>query len=104
MKLTHTSPLHNWSSLRKFGILASYSKQGRVACWLHTARLDRWAEAHVKVRHDAENDDLIHIVVDVPRSWVRRHANGMYYCFKDIPASRFRSARIVRTVSKAVTL
>jgi hypothetical protein len=28
--------------------------------------------------------------VDVPRSWLRRNRRGLWYCPRDIPASRIR--------------
>ena len=104
MRLTHTTKLKNLKSIRQYGLLKSFSRQGRVAVWLHTAKLDKWGEAHVKVRHGWENCDIVHIVVDVPRSWVRKHANGLYYCDRDIPPARFRSIRSVVSVETVLPL
>lgn len=104
MRLTHTTRLANLPSIRKYGLLCTYAKQGRVAVWLHVARLDKWGEAHVKVRHGCESEGIVHLVLDVPRSWCRRHASGIWYCLRDIPPSRFRSARVVRTIEEEVDL
>lgn len=104
MRLTHTTLMSYLPSIRKYGLLKTFSRQGRVAVWLHVARLDQWGEAHVRVRHGAERAEIAHLVVDVPRSWCKRHANGIYYCCRDIPPSRFRSLRAVRTVEVEIAL
>lgn len=104
MRLTHTTLLSNLPSIRERGILAAYSKQGRKASWYHQRRQDAWAENHVRFRHGAPADDLVHLEVEIPDSWVSRHASGIFYCFRDVPFSRVRSIRVVRRVVESVSL
>jgi len=104
MRLTHTTLMINLKSIRRYGLLTSFARQGRVAVWLHSSKKRDWAEAHVRVRHGAEASEIVQIVVDVPRSWVKRHADGLYYCSRDISPERFRKLTVVRRVVETIAL
>lgn len=104
MKITHTTLLSNLASIRKYGLLVTFARQGRKAVWLHVKRLDQWAENHVHTRHDADRDTIVHLDFEVPEAWVRRHANGVYWCPMDIPPERIRGIRVVRRVVEHIPL
>ena len=104
MRVTHTTTLKRLASIRQFGFLVTFARQGRRAVWFHSKLKDKWAEAHVRCRHDAYSEDLVHIEVDVPRSWCRRHAGGIWYVLRDVPADRIRRIRSVRTVEEVISL
>jgi len=69
-----------------------------LAVWFHGKRMDWWAVDHVRDKHNVVNEDIVHIEVEIPKSWLRRHASGIFYSKRDIPPSRIRKVRVVRCV------
>jgi hypothetical protein len=49
-----------------------------------------WAVLHVIRRHGGRVEAVLTLLVDVPRSWLRRSRKGLWYCPRDIPPDRIR--------------
>jgi hypothetical protein len=90
MLLRHATPARNLAAICRTGLLTAKS-QGRLAVvWLHTAAKTPWAALHTVKRHGGRVEGVVILEVDVPRSWLRRNRRGLWYCPRDIPASRIR--------------
>ena len=96
----HTTLLRNLKSIRRFGILASYSRQKRRATWFHNASQNAWGENHVTMNHDAAGEPMVHIYCDIPRSKLRQHGKGLYYVMGDVPSSSIRRVTLVTRVEE----
>lgn len=104
MLLNHTTTLDKLGSIRKYGLLASYSRQKRAAVWFHTRATDAWGETHVRMNHDAAAAEIVHITFDVPKSRLLRHGKGLYYVMGDVGADRIRAISLVRRTVEALPL
>lgn len=96
---THTTLLSLLPSIRKYGLLCSYSRQERAAVYLHAGnrRAEKWGENHVSLRHNVGPDDaIVHITVNVPRSWIKKHDDKLFYTWHDIPPSMFVRIKVIR--------
>ena len=96
----HTTLLKNLKSIRRFGILASYSRQKRRATWFHNVSEKSWGENHVRLNHDAQALEIVHIYVDVPKSRLKQHGKGLFYVMGDVPASAIRRVTLVTRVEQ----
>jgi hypothetical protein len=92
MLLRHATPARNLSSILKRGLLIKKSKGKRKAVWLHAAAKTSWAVLHTVRRHGGTVEQVIVLDLNVPRRWLRRSKRGLWFCPRDIPASRIRDA------------
>jgi hypothetical protein len=90
MLLRHATLARNLNSILRHGLLCSHSKGKLPAVWLCTPAKTLWAAAHVVDRHGGRIESTVVLEVDVPRSWLRRHRKGLFYCPRDIPPGRIR--------------
>lgn len=99
MRLVHTTLLANLESIRGSALKLSFAKDtNRPAVWLHLRSKNAWAEAHVRVRHQAEDLHIVHIDVEVPMGDLRKHSDGLYYVLADVPVPQdARAVMIVRS-------
>lgn len=93
MLLRHATPAGNRQSIRRSGILTSFS-QGRAAVvWLHSPGKTAWAVAHVAQRHKTKRSRVLVFQVTIPRTWLRRRRRGLWHSLRDIPSGRVRLLR-----------
>ena len=98
MRIKHTTLLRNLPSIREYGLLRSFSRDRRSALWFHATAWDRAAETHVRLRHDADGEDLVHLTFHIPDEWLRRHAGNLWYCLEDVGPERLERIQVVRRV------
>lgn len=90
MLLRHATPRRNLGTIQQSGLLCSKS-QGRLSVvWLHSPSKSSWATLHTVKRHGGRVEGVVIIEVEVPRSWLRRNRRKLWYCPRDIPATRLR--------------
>lgn len=77
--LVHTTTLKKLESIKQYGILRSYSRGKKAAVWLHSKELNAWGETHVKMKHDAHEEGIVHIYVKVSRISLKKHSGELYY-------------------------
>lgn len=97
--LRHATTRERLASIRSLGLLTAHSRGRLAAVWLHATNRTAWAMIHTVQRHDCQLTDVAVIEVDVPRSWVRRHSSGLWYCLRDIPPSRLGRAAMLAEVA-----
>lgn len=90
MKLYHATPRRNLGSIMIRGLLCSKSRGKRPAVWLAAMAKAPWAVLHVIKRHAVRAESVVILEVEVPRSWLRRSRKRLWFCSRDLPASRFR--------------
>jgi hypothetical protein len=90
MLLRHATLARNLNSILRRGLLCSYSKGKLPAVWLCTPAKTLWAAAHVVERHGGRIESVVVLEVSVPRSWLRRHRKGLFYCPRDVPPVHIR--------------
>jgi len=95
MKLRHATPFRNLPSIQRHGLLCSKSKGRLQAVWLATEGKSSWTALHVAWRHGGRIEAVIILEIDVPRSWLRRSRNGLWYCTRDLPADRIRRLFVI---------
>lgn len=88
MRLRHATLSRNLEPCQAQGLLASKSKGKLKAVWLHSASRSAWAAVHTVSRHGGRVERVVVIEVDLPRSWLTRWGNGLWYCTRDVPADR----------------
>jgi hypothetical protein len=91
MLLRHATQKRNLPSIERLGLLTSKSKGKLPVVWLHAPTKTAWASLHTVKRHGGRVEDVVVLEVSIPRRWLRRNRRGLWYCTKDIPASRFLS-------------
>jgi hypothetical protein len=88
--LRHATPSRNLNSILRRGLLRSRSRGKLSVVWLHAPGKTAWALLHTVKRHGGPVEAVVVLLVDVPRSWLRRSKKGLWYSIKDIPAERIR--------------
>lgn len=99
MILHHHTLARMLPSIRRRGLLASKARMKRKAVWVHTSNRTTWACDHMLSKGMGPLDKLVDITVNVPRSWLTRHAKGIWYVNRDIPPGRIVKVEAY-TVSK----
>jgi hypothetical protein len=92
MRLYHATAGRNRLSIETSGLLPSRSQGKRPAVWLVPSKLRYWAICHTVVRHGGPVEEVVVYTVDVPRSWLKRHGKGLWYCTRPIPPERLVAA------------
>jgi len=92
MRLVHVADKKNLDSICENGLDPKYATGKRRAVWAVTVANESWAIAHTLGKKRAKGrtiHDHVTIEIEVPRSWLRRHAKGVWYCDRVIPMERF---------------
>ena len=90
MLLRHATLIRNLPGIERRGLLCSKSKGKRPVVWLHSPAKSFWATLHTLRRHGGRAEAVIILLVDVPRSWLRKNRKGLWYSVRDIPPDRIR--------------
>ena len=90
MLLRHATLARNLNSILKRGLLTRYAKGKMPAVWACCPDKTWWAVIHIVKRHGGRVETAVVLEVDVPRSWLRKHRSGLWYCPRDIPAQRIK--------------
>lgn len=85
MLLFHTTPAQNSRKIAKYGVLTAFARTKERVIWLHTIQLEEWAARHVGRRHVCANGRVDHILVDIPRKWLRHRSRGVWTVARNIP-------------------
>lgn len=101
MIIYHTTLVRNLDSILRWGLLTRYAQQGRRAVWACTKSLQFWSFLHVARRHGSVLEGIVTLKLSVPRSWLRRHTTGVYWCPRDIPAERIVEVISYEMVSRS---
>jgi hypothetical protein len=80
MLLQHATPRNNLRSIFRIGLQPGLARGKLRAVWLHTVAKSSWAVKHVSKRHDVEEENVVVLIVKVPRSMLRRNRRGVWYC------------------------
>ena len=65
--------------------------QGRLPVdWLHVPAQSFGATLHTIKRHGGRAEAVLILLVDVPRAWLGKNRNGLWYCSQDILPDRIR--------------
>jgi hypothetical protein len=80
MLLRHATPRRNLRSILKAGLLCSKSKGRLPVVWLHSPSCSHWATLHTVKRHHVRAQDVVILVVRIPRRWLRRSARKRLWC------------------------
>jgi hypothetical protein len=72
------------------GLLASRPQGKMPAVWLCSPSKSSWAVLHTIKRHGDKVETTVVLVLDVPRSWLRRSRKGLRYVLRDVPPDRIR--------------
>lgn len=93
MRMLHATAFKNVARIYDRGILASRSKAARKTIWLVSPSMYAAAVSHAQKRHGLAPEEVAVIVVDVPRSWLRKagrkgvkHTGG-----RNIPPERIKA-------------
>lgn len=86
MILYHTTHKRNLASILKHGLDPARSQGKRRAVWIHVREMTHWALSHCCLRHKWNIFALVRIKVRVPKAWVKRHNDKLFYCLRTIPA------------------
>ena len=78
MKLYHTTLKSNLESITEKGIDPSFARDAEKVIYLHTRSRTEWAILHIGKRYNATLEDIIVIVVNVPRSKRSRTHQGLW--------------------------
>src|SRR5262245_26477247 len=85
MRLRHTTPTRNITSIRALGLLCAKA-QGRMrVVWLHAPGRSAWATLHVSRRQRVPVEDTVTFEMRIPRSVLRKSGRpGLWYTFADV--------------------
>ncbi len=83
MILFHVTPLRNFASIKRRGLLTAKSKGRLPVVWLHSRSRRDWATLHTVQRHGTREVAIFECAA--PRSWITRSKVGLWYCDRDIP-------------------
>jgi hypothetical protein len=72
------------------GLLCSKSQGKKAIVWLHTPAKSFWAALQTVRRHGGRVEAVVILLVDVPRAWLRKSRQGLWYSVNGIPADRIR--------------
>ena len=96
MRLIHVTDSRNLLGIEAKGLDPKKATGKRSAVWLLSPSNEPWGVAHTlgkpRARGRSINDHVV-LVVDVPRSWLTRHARGVWYCSRAIAWERIREMR-----------
>jgi hypothetical protein len=90
MLLRHATLARNLASILRRRLLCSKSQGKLKAVWAASPHLSWWCVIHVVERHGGRVETTVVLEIDVPRSWLRRHRSGLWYCPRDVPPDRIR--------------
>ena len=76
----HATPRRNLDSILRIGLRPDRARGKLKAVWLHTPARTDWAVMHVADRHGFEEEDIIVLEIELPRSAVRRNRRGIWTC------------------------
>ena len=76
MRLYHTTPRKNLTSILQSGITPTMSKGKAPIVWLHTLTRTGWAYAHLSKHHECF--DFITFEVEISRSQLTRRRRGIW--------------------------
>ena len=100
MKVFHATTAKAARLIHRDGFLDPDCSLTRLkAVWFHVASRQSWAVLHTVKRHGGRVEDVVVFEADVPRSWLRRHARGLWYCTRPVSLRRCRAARGFQEVS-----
>ncbi len=94
MLIRHATFNVNLPSINSRGLLTSKATGRLKAVWFHASSKTPRACLHIVQRHGGIVQDVAVLEVEIPRSWLKRNRRGLWYCKRDIPASRIR--RVIR--------
>lgn len=80
------------------GLKAGKAKGARKAVWLVGPRGFNWACRHAVCRSGGRIEDVVVLELSVPRSWLTRHGRELWFCDRDIPASRIVGTTVFKRV------
>jgi hypothetical protein len=90
MLLRHATLIRNLPGIERRGLLCRKSKGRLQVVWLHTPAKSFWAALHTIKRHGGRAEAVVILLVDVPRSWLRKGRKGLWYSVRDVPPDRIR--------------
>ena len=96
MRLIHVTSKPNLDSIKANGLDPQFATMKRRAVWGVSPSNEAWAVAHTLGKKRARGlsiHDHVTIEIEVPRSWLRRHKRGVWYCDRVITADRFVEIR-----------
>jgi len=96
VRLIHVTDRRNLPSITERGLDPAYATGKRSAVWAVAPKNESWAILHTLSKPRAAGRtvaDHVVLVVDVPRSWLRRHAAGVWWCDRVIPTERIAVIR-----------
>jgi hypothetical protein len=88
MRLYHATPVRNFASINRRGLLTAKSKGRLLVVWLHSASKREWATLHTMKRHGTREVAIFECTV--PSSWLTRSKPGLWYCDRDVPPGRIK--------------
>lgn len=88
MILRHATPMRNLPDIDRQGLRPDMSRGTFQAVWLCSPKLTHWGILHVAQRHTCPAEAVGVLTVAVPRSWLKRHSPGKWYCDRVIPPDR----------------
>ena len=92
MVLYHSTLKSNLESIRKHGLDPVLSKGVDQVIWLHTQSRIQWASRHLRKRHKCDLDDIVVLMVNIPRSRLQRRWRGIWITRE--PISEIQYARL----------
>jgi hypothetical protein len=91
MKLLHTTPARNITSILTDGLLLAFACERSRVIWLTHPRLRTWARHHVRRRHQlGPAGPLAALEVTIPANWLSPRGQGIYSCNMDIAPHTLR--------------
>jgi hypothetical protein len=92
MQLYHVSIASRALSIQDQGLLVSYAEMagGKRRMYFCSKTMITWAVRHVRTRHGVPLSEIVIVRVELPRSAVQRHRNGLWYTWRDVPPGHIR--------------
>lgn len=87
----HVTLTRKVASILRHGLLTRYATGRRKAVWVVPRRLVPWAILHVVNRHKTTLESVVVAQLNVPGSWLKRHAGGTLYTRRDVPVAQIVS-------------
>jgi len=100
--IQHATPRRNVRSIFLTGLQPGLAKGKLKAVWLHASTRTAWATSHVADRHHVAEGKVVVLTVQVPRSWLRRHSRGVWYCNRTINPRQIMSVGGLKLFRPAV--
>jgi hypothetical protein len=83
------------------GLLTAKSRGKLPAVWLCSRARMAWACLHVLRRHGGLPQEVVVVEVTVPRAWLRRSRQGLWYVRHDIGPERIRNVLTFGELSRS---